>query len=43
MKVSETVICELNRGIGIMIRELMKSVMATMIAKRRSSRSTLIP
>lgn len=36
MNVSETEMCELNLGIGMMIRELIRSVIATMMAKRRS-------
>lgn len=41
IKVSEMEIWELKRGIGMMIRELMRSVIPTMIAKRVSRRSTL--
>ena len=41
MKVSEIEMCELMRGIRMMILELMRSVIPTMIAKRVSRRSTL--
>ena len=40
MKVSEIEIWELNRGIGMIIRELMRSVIPMMIAKRVSSAAT---
>ena len=37
MNVSETEMCELNLGIGMMIRELIRRVIAPIMAKRKSS------